>query len=252
MTRSGIDSADLLGRVHETAVMPAHIAMIMDGNGRWARERGLPRWRGHREGMKAVRRCVEAALETGLRFLTLYAFSRENWERPAAEVRALMALLVEYVEREGEELLAQGVRVIVFGDRDRLSDEARASVEILERTTAPGTALQLNLAISYGSRDEILGAVRSLAESAVRGEVDPSQIDAKLFESYLQTAGIPDPDLLIRTSGEMRISNFLLWQIAYSELHVTPVLWPDFAKRDLYEAILEYSRRERRYGRIEV
>jgi len=226
--------------------------MIMDGNGRWARERGLPRWKGHREGMKAVRRSVEGALEAGISHLTLYAFSRENWERPAAEVRALMALLVEYVEREAQELLSNGVRVRVFGDRDRLSTEARQSVEALERTTAPGSSLQLNLAISYGARDEILGAVRRLAVQASRGEIDPEAIDADTFESHLQTSGIPDPDLLIRTSGEMRISNFLLWQIAYSELYVTPVLWPDFGKRDLCEAILEYRRRERRFGRVEA
>jgi len=252
MTRPGAETADLLRRVREAEMVPAHIAIIMDGNGRWARERGLPRWKGHREGMKAVRRSVEGALEAGISHLTLYAFSRENWGRPAAEVRALMALLVEYVEREGQELLSNGVRVTVFGDRDRLSADARQSVEVLERTTAPGTALQLNLAISYGARDEILGAVRSLAGQASRGEIDPEAIDAPMFESQLQTSGIPDPDLLIRTSGEMRISNFLLWQIAYSELYVTPVLWPDFGKSDLYNAILEYRRRERRFGRVEA
>ena len=252
MSGPGTETADLLRTIREAETGPAHIAMIMDGNGRWARERGLPRWKGHREGMKAVRRSVEGALEAGISHLTLYAFSRENWERPAAEVRALMALLVEYVEREGQELLSNGVRVRVFGDRDRLSSEARQSVEVLERTTAPGTSLQLNIAISYGARDEILGAVRRLAAEASRGEIDPEAIDAAMFESHLQTSGIPDPDLLIRTSGEMRISNFLLWQIAYSELYVTPVLWPDFDKQDLYEAILEYRRRERRYGRVEA
>jgi len=252
MTGRDAETTALLRRIRESDVVPAHIAMIMDGNGRWARERGLPRWKGHREGMKAVRRSVEGALEAAISHLTLYAFSRENWERPAAEVRALMALLVEYVEREGQELLSNGVRVTVFGDRDRLSTEARQSVEVLERTTAPGTSLQLNLAISYGARDEILGAVRRLAVQASRGEIDPETIDAAMFESHLQTSGIPDPDLLIRTSGEMRISNFLLWQIAYSELYVTPVLWPDFGKRDLYEAILEYRRRERRFGRVEA
>jgi undecaprenyl diphosphate synthase len=163
-----------------------------------------------------------------------------------------MALLVEYVEREAEELLSNGVRVTVFGDRGRLSDDARRSVELLERTTLPGAALRLNLAISYGGRDEILTAARRLAERAVAGEIEPSQIDASAFESMLQTAGIPDPDLLIRTSGEMRISNFLLWQIAYSELYVTPVLWPDFGRDELFGAILEYRRRERRYGRVGV
>ena len=252
MTAPGAEEAELLRTIREAETGPAHIAMIMDGNGRWARERGLPRWKGHREGMKAVRRSVEGALEAGISHLTLYAFSRENWDRPAAEVRALMALLVEYVEREAQELLSNGVRVRVFGDRERLSTEARQSVEALERTTSPGNSLQLNLAISYGSRDEILGAVRRLAVQASRGDIDPEAIDVAMFESRLQTAGIPDPDLLIRTSGEMRISNFLLWQIAYSELYMTPVLWPDFGKRDLYEAILEYRRRERRFGRVEA
>jgi undecaprenyl diphosphate synthase len=242
----------LLELVHAGDGVPRHVAVIMDGNGRWARERGLPRWKGHREGMKAVRRCVEGSLQAGISHLTLYAFSRENWDRPRAEVRALMALLVEYVEREAQELVSNGVRVTVFGDRDRLSAEARDSVETLERTTSPGASLRLNLAISYGGRDEILGAVRRLAEDAAAGRLDPSTIDEAIFERHLQTAGIPDPDLLIRTSGEMRISNFLLWQIAYSELYVTPVLWPEFGERELYEAILEFRRRERRFGRVEA
>ncbi|MCL7965246.1 MAG: isoprenyl transferase [marine benthic group bacterium] len=240
----------LLDEIRQADDVPRHVAVIMDGNGRWARDRGLPRWKGHREGMKAVRRCVQGSLQAGISHLTLYAFSRENWDRPPAEVRALMALLVEYVEREARDLVANGVRVTVFGDRDRLSAEAQSSVETLERTTSPGSALCLNLAISYGGRDEILGAARGLAEDAVSGRIDPADIDASSFERHLQTAGIPDPDLLIRTSGEMRISNFLLWQIAYSELYVTPVLWPEFGERELYEAILEYRRRERRFGRV--
>ncbi|MEJ2481672.1 MAG: isoprenyl transferase [Gemmatimonadota bacterium] len=244
------ESVELLEMIRGSEGVPRHVAVIMDGNGRWAGERGLPRWKGHREGMKAVRRCVEGSLQAGISHLTLYAFSRENWDRPAAEVRALMALLVEFVEREAEDLVANGVRVTVFGDRERLSSEARRSVETLERTTSSGNALRLNLAISYGGRDEILGAVRRLAEEAANGSLEPSEIDARTFESHLQTAGIPDPDLLIRTSGEMRISNFLLWQIAYSELYVTPVLWPAFGERELYEAILEYRRRERRFGRV--
>ena len=242
--------ARLLEEIRQSDGVPQHVAVIMDGNGRWARERGLPRWKGHREGLKAVRRCVEGSLQAGISHLTLYAFSRENWDRPPAEVRALMSLLVEYVEREARELVSNGVRVTVFGDRERLSAEARSSVETLERTTSSASALRLNLAISYGGRDEILQAARGLAEDAVSGRIDPSDIDAGSFERHLQTAGIPDPDLLIRTSGEMRISNFLLWQIAYSELYVTPVLWPDFGERELYEAILEYRRRERRFGRV--
>jgi len=247
-TRAG--ELDLLQQIREAGNPPAHVALIMDGNGRWARERGRPRWMGHREGMKAVRRCVEASLEAELEHLTLYAFSRENWNRPVDEVEALMSLLVEYVEREGRELLDNGVQVRVFGDLDRLSVKARQSVQVLEQTTAPGEALQLNLAISYGSRDEILRAVRRLAEQAARGELVPADLDADLFEKQLYTAGWPDPDLVIRTSGELRISNFLLWQIAYAELYVTPVLWPDFGRQDLFEAILEYQRRERRFGRV--
>jgi len=205
---------------------------------------------GHREGMKAVRRCVEASLEAGLKHLTLYAFSRENWDRPADEVEALMSLLVEYVERESEDLLRNGVKVLVFGDLDRLSDKAQRSTHTLEATTAPGDRLQLNLAISYGSRDEILRAVRRLAEQVSRGEISPADVDDALFEQQLYTAGWPDPDLLIRTSGELRVSNFLLWQIAYAELYVTPVLWPDFGRQEMFEAILEYQRRERRFGRV--
>lgn len=249
---SGVGSRehDLLQQIREAGKPPVHVALIMDGNGRWARERGLPRWKGHREGMKAVRRSVEAALEAGLGYLTLYAFSRENWDRPADEVKALMSLLVEYVEREAQELSEAGVKVRVFGDLDRLSDEALRSVRVLESVTAAGNSLQLNLAISYGSRDEILGATRRLMELAAAGDVAPSELDEPLFERQLYTAGWPDPDLLIRTSGEMRISNFLLWQIAYAELHVTPVLWPDFGRDDLFEAIREYQRRERRFGRV--
>lgn len=250
MSETGPSEQDLLKLIGEAGDLPAHVAVIMDGNGRWARERGLPRWMGHRAGMKAVRRCVEAALEAGLNYLTLYAFSRENWDRPAEEVAALMSLLVEYVERESEDLVQNGVKVLVFGELERLDADARESVRALEATTAPGEALQLNLAISYGSRDEILRAVRRLAEQVARNELVPDEIDAALFEQQLYTAGWPDPDLLIRTSGELRVSNFLLWQIAYAELYVTPVLWPDFDRAELFEAILEYQRRERRFGRV--
>ena len=250
MSDSGAGEHDLLELVREAGDLPGHVALIMDGNGRWARERGLPRWMGHREGMKSVRRCVEASLEAGLKHLTLYAFSRENWDRPADEVEALMSLLVEYVERESEDLLRNGVKVRVFGDLERLSDKARESVKLLEATTAPGDNLQLNLAISYGSRDEILRAVRRLAEQVSRGEITPADVNTARFEQELYTAGWPDPDLLIRTSGELRVSNFLLWQIAYAELYVTPVLWPDFGRQELFQAILEYQRRERRFGRV--
>jgi undecaprenyl diphosphate synthase len=224
----------------------------MDGNGRWAAERGLPRWRGHREGMRAVRRAVESSLELGLEHLTLYAFSRENWSRPEQEVGALMRLLAEFVDRERAELRDQGVRTVVFGDRDRLPSTARASVERLEETTAAGTRLQLNVAISYGARDEITNAAREIARLAAEGTLDPETLTPEKFAAHLHTAGWPDPDLLVRTSGEMRISNFLLWQIAYSEIHVTPVLWPDFDREDLVAAVADYQRRDRRFGRVSV
>lgn len=240
----------LLRALEASEDLPRHVAVIMDGNGRWASERRLPRWMGHREGMKSVRRCVEAAIEAGLEHLTLYAFSRENWERPVEEVSALMSLLVEYVDRERLELRDRGVRVRVFGDLSRLSEAALRSVRLLEQTTGEGERLGLHIAISYGARDEIVRAARRLAEEAAAGRLDPADLDAARFAAELWTAGVPDPDLLVRTSGEMRISNFLLWQIAYAEIYVTPVLWPDFGKADLYEALLDFGRRDRRFGRV--
>jgi len=244
----GLDA--LLEQVQSGGDVPAHVAIIMDGNGRWASERGLPRWMGHREGMKSVRRCVTGALDLGVRHVTLYAFSKENWSRPLEEVSALMRLLSEYVERERQALAEKGVRVRVIGDLSRLSKQALKAVESIQGTTEGGEELMLNLAISYGSRDEILQAARSLAMECVAGEISPADITEDRFASALYTSGSPDPDLLVRTSGEMRVSNFLLWQIAYSEIHVTPVLWPDFGESDLYEAVLDYQRRERRFGRV--
>ena len=250
MTETGDGLDRLLEQVEAGGEVPRHVAIIMDGNGRWARERGLPRFMGHREGMKAVRRAVTGALEMGVGHLTLYAFSKENWSRPPEEIAALMRLLSEYVERDREELAEKGVRVRVIGDRAQLSAAANRSVESIEGTTERQDTLVLNLAISYGSRDEILAATRTLADRCVAGDLTPDDIDEASFASALYTAGSPDPDLLLRTSGEMRVSNFLLWQIAYSEIHVTPVLWPDFGESDLYEAVLEYQRRERRFGRV--
>lgn len=241
---------ELLIALQESGELPRHVALIMDGNGRWAAERRLPRWVGHREGMKSVRRCVEGAIEAGLEHLTLYAFSRENWGRPPEEVSALMSLLVEYVDRERHELRERGVRVRVFGDLSRLSEPALRSVRLLEETTRAGARLGLHIAVSYGSRDEIVRAARRLAEEVAAGRLAPDAIDAGRFEAELWTSGIPDPDLLVRTSGEMRISNFLLWQIAYAEIYVTPVLWPDFGKAELFEALLEFGRRERRFGKV--
>jgi undecaprenyl diphosphate synthase len=241
---------DLLKNIRVNGAIPAHIAIIMDGNGRWAQTRSLPRPLGHQEGMKAVREVVEGCLAAGVEVLTLFAFSQENWQRPPDEIDALMALLEEYIAREINELRSQGVAVRMLGDLDRLSPGARSAVDRIMRETASGTALALNICISYSSRAELTRAARRLAEAAVEGKIDPADIDEQAIAQQLYTAPWPDPDLLIRTSGEMRISNFLLWQLAYSEIWVTPVLWPDFTRRDLFQAILDFQRRDRRFGRV--
>ena len=222
----------------------------MDGNGRWARERGLVRTRGHAAGMKAVREAVEGSLEVGLETLTLYAFSQENWNRPHREINALMALLERYVAKERESLRRQGVEVAVFGELDRLAQGPRKAIRELEEATRGGRALRLNLMISYGGRAELVRAARRLAERVCRGELAVEDIDEAALAAELYTAGLPDPDLLIRTSGEQRISNFMLWQLAYTELYITPVLWPDFRREHLYASIRDYQKRERRFGRI--
>ena len=244
------DAGDLLERIRSGGPVPRHVAIIMDGNGRWARERHLPRPLGHREGMKAVRETVEGAIEAGLGVLTLFAFSEENWNRPLAEIGALMGLLEEYIARETEELRANGVEVHVLGDLSRLKPSAREAVDRLIDATRGGTELLLNLAISYSSRAEIARAARRRAEDVVQGRLALEDVDEDALALRLYTAGLPDPDLLVRTSGELRVSNFLLWQIAYTELLITPVLWPDFTRRHLYEAILSYQGRERRFGRV--
>ena len=241
---------DLLQRVRLHGAVPAHIAIIMDGNGRWAKGRSLPRPLGHHAGMGAVRQVVEGCLEAKVEVLTLFAFSQENWQRPPIEIEALMGLLEEYIAREAEQLRGRGVRVRVLGELDRLAPNARRAVERVMEDTAHGTELALNLCISYSSRAEIARAARRLAEEVAAGRLDPAEIDEEAVARRLLTAPWPDPDLLIRTSGEMRISNFLLWQLAYAELYVTPVLWPDFTRRHLFEAILEFQRRDRRFGRV--
>lgn len=243
-------AADQLEQIKLNGSLPTHVAIIMDGNGRWAKSRGLPRFRGHSAGMQSVRNIVESALEVGIKYLTLYAFSQENWNRPAAEVSALMRLLQHYVRRERDELIRQGVEVRVFGDIERLSGAARKAVDHIEARTAGGKNMRLNLMISYGSRAEILNATRQLADKVKRGEIESSQIDEAVFSAQLYTADVPDPDLLIRTSGEQRISNFLLWQLAYTELYITPTLWPDFNRAHLIAAVHEYQKRERRFGRV--
>jgi len=243
---------ELLQQIKLNGALPAHVAIIMDGNGRWARGRALPRPFGHKAGMKAVREVVEGALAAGVEVLTLFAFSQENWQRPADEIGALMDLLQEYIAREMAELAAQDVSVRFLGDLERLSPAAREAVNRLMQHTARGSRLALNICISYGSRAELARAARLLAEEVRAGRLDPADIDEEAIARRLFTAEWPDPDLLIRTSGELRLSNFLLWQLAYAELYVTPVLWPDFTRQDLWEAVLEYQRRDRRFGKVSV
>ena len=230
--------------------LPRHIAVIMDGNGRWARERGLPRIEGHRRGSEAVRACTAACIEAGVPYLTLYAFSKENWRRPADEVGALMLLLDRFLAERAAEIMDQNVRLRAIGHLGDLPEKVRKRLDDTIAKSAGNTALTLTLALSYGARTEIADAARQLAREAKAGTLDPEKIDEEFLGSRLYTAGMPDPDVLVRTSGEMRISNFLLWQISYAEIVVTPKLWPDFTKDDLFAAMQEYARRSRRYGGI--
>ena len=230
--------------------MPRHIAIIMDGNGRWAKERGLPRSEGHRAGMKSVREAVEGCIEAGVEVLTLFAFSDENWQRPRREIAFLWSLLQSYARSEYENLVENGVEVHVVGDTARLGMAERAAVRKIIDATRGGQNLQLVVALSYGSRSEIVRAARRLAERVATGAMTAEEIDESALAAELYTAPWPDPDLLMRTSGEYRISNFLLWQVAYTELYSTPVLWPDFTREVLFEAILEYQKRERRFGKV--
>ncbi len=241
---------DFLDRIRVSGDVPRHVAVIMDGNGRWARQRGLPRHLGHREGMKAVREVIEGAVDVGIQILTLFAFSTENWRRPEEEVSALMSLLQLYARKERAELRRQGVEVHVLGELERVDPATRRAVDTIVDGTRGGAALRLNLMISYGGREEIVRSVRELARRVAAGELAPEQVDEELFSSTLFTAGLPDPDLLIRTSGEFRVSNFLLWQMAYTELFMSPVLWPSFSRQHLFEAVLDFQRRERRFGRV--
>jgi len=229
---------------------PRHVAIIMDGNGRWAKARGLPRAAGHRRGADAVRRVIRGAGELGVGVLTLFAFSTENWARPADEVSDLMGLLRHYLRNELEELSRNGARLRVIGHRERLATDIVRDIADAESRTRANTRIEVNICINYGSRDEILHAARSLARQVAAGELAPDRIDEDRFERELMTAGVPDPDLLIRTSGEQRISNFLLWQCAYAELVFVDTLWPDFGKEHLEQAIAEFRRRERRYGGV--
>lgn len=230
--------------------LPTHLAIIMDGNGRWAKMRGEHRIIGHQNGVEAVRETVEAAGELGISYLTLYAFSTENWNRPKDEVLGLMSLLVEAIENETPTLMKNNVRLQAIGDLSSLPLEVREKLEVTISNTSGNSGLTLILALSYSSRWEIVNAVKNIASQVQNGDVSLDDIDSDLFSSHLTTKGIPDPELLIRTSGEYRISNFLLWQIAYSELYFTELFWPDFNKEELYKALLNYQNRERRFGKI--
>ena len=232
----------------QSPCVPTHVAIIMDGNGRWASERGLPRFEGHRRGVDALRRTITAADELGIRYLTVYSFSSENWRRPMAEIAELMGLLRRFIRNDLADLHARNVRIRVIGVNDGLSADIVSLLEEAERLTANNTGLTFVVAFNYGSRREMTDAVRSLAEEVVSGRLKPSDITEEMFASKLDTAGIPDPDVVVRTSGEQRLSNFLLWQASYSELVFSPVLWPDFGHEALVAAIDEFRQRDRRFG----
>jgi undecaprenyl diphosphate synthase len=240
------------GRDEEAALnpLPEHVAIIMDGNGRWAAARGGPRSDGHREGAEAVRRVVRAARELGVRYLTLYAFSAQNWQRPAAEVADLMQLLLRFVLQERAELNARGIRLTTIGDETRLPAYVRGPIAALAEATRANRGMTLCLALSYGGRESIVRAVKRLARAAVEGRLPPAAIGEADVARALDTGGLPPPDLVIRTSGEQRLSNFLLWECAYAELYFTDVTWPDFGREDLLVALEAFSRRQRRFGRV--
>jgi undecaprenyl diphosphate synthase len=229
--------------------LPVHVAIIMDGNGRWAQKKGNQRIFGHKNGVKAVRDTVEGAGELGVEYLTLYAFSTENWSRPKQEVDALMTLLIATINSETDTLIKNNVRLLTIGDTDGLPKNVKEKLNALINKTANNTGLKLVLALNYSARWEIVNAVKNIVSDSKKDEISIENINSDFFESYLNTKLIPDPDLLIRTSGEYRISNFLIWQIAYSELYFTDVLWPDFRRQDLYNAIIDYQQRERRFGK---
>jgi len=230
--------------------LPAHVAIIMDGNGRWAKKHLLSRIKGHEKGAEAVRTVVRACRELGIAYLTLYAFSTENWQRPQKEVAALMTLLTKFLKSEQKELAAKDIRLAAIGQIERLPANVQQVLHETMELTRSNSALQLNLALSYGSRTEIVRMARQIAKEAKSEQLDPDDINAEIVASHLYTKDMPDPDLLIRTSGEMRISNFLLWQIAYAEIYVTPTYWPDFGKDEFVEILKNYQQRERRFGQV--
>lgn len=228
--------------------LPRHIAIVMDGNGRWAKKHTIGRIRGHEKGVQAVKTTVRACLEIGIKYLTLFAFSMENWNRPDEEVQALMSLLEKYLDKETKQLNKQGIRLEIIGELDLLNPSLKAKVLQVREETKNNERMILNMALSYGGRDEIVNAVKKIIREIRENKIDIENINKVFFSNYLYTAGIPDPDLLIRTSGEYRISNFLLWQMAYTELYFTSILWPDFTKEHLLKAIATYQKRERRFG----
>ena len=230
--------------------LPRHVAIIMDGNGRWAQQQGKPRIEGHRVGVESVRAVVEAAADIGIQALTLYAFSSENWKRPALEVQALMAILVEYLKREVKTMNANNIRLSTIGRTEELPERARKALEKTMAATSQNTGMVLNLALNYGGQNEILDAVKRIVHDVRDKQFNPEDLSVDVFARYLSTAHLPELDFMIRTSGEMRISNFLLWQLAYAELYVTPILWPDFRKPQFYQAILDYQQRLRRFGDV--
>ena len=244
-------SSDLLTKI-DPERMPRHIAIIMDGNGRWAAQRSLPRVLGHRAGADAVRKTVETAARLELECLTLYAFSTENWKRPRFEIRALMDLLTEYLRKELHSLKENNIRFRMLGRSEELHISVLEQIRKAELSTFQNTGLQLNIALNYGGRAEIVDAVKKVGREIAAGRLNSDDINEELLHQNLYISSLPDPDLLIRTSGEMRISNFLLWQIAYAEMHVTETLWPDFGERDLLTSIIEYQKRNRRFGRIHL
>ncbi|MBW2405804.1 MAG: isoprenyl transferase [Deltaproteobacteria bacterium] len=231
--------------------LPLHVAIIMDGNGRWAKKRLLSRIKGHEKGSEAVRTIVRACREIGIHILTLYAFSTENWQRPQTEISALMALLKKFLKSEQKELLDNNIRLNTLGQTERLPEDVRHELEKSKMLTKENTGLILNLALSYGGRDEIVKAVKEIAKKAIEGRIDPDSITPDFVSKHLYTGKMPDPDLLIRTSGEMRISNFMLWQLAYTEICITDTLWPDFGKDEFIRILKNYQQRERRFGKVE-
>jgi len=232
----------------DTSNLPKHIAIIMDGNGRWAEKRSLNRIAGHRMGIKRAKEIIRACRELGIEVLTLYAFSTENWSRPQREISTLMALLKRFLIAEGKALIKNNIRLKTIGAIEDLPGDVQDVLSQVMEQSRHNTGMVLNAALSYSGRHEIIQAIRRLCRGVAEGRIDPGQVDEKMFSDYLYTAGLPDPDLLIRTSGEYRISNFLLWQTAYTELYITSTLWPDFSKKDLLRAIADYSKRERRFG----